>query len=112
MFFRIFSAVKLPLSKGRVLSFCDKMKVLGLHLDKYIDYALLRGIPYEKILNGIEYPSVVEGDGVRMVDPADFYTVLERIGSILDDELLGIRVGAHLNLNTMGAVYRISQKTV
>ncbi|HEY4290609.1 MAG TPA: helix-turn-helix domain-containing protein [Puia sp.] len=53
-----------------------------------------------------------QDDPVRTVDQADFYTVIERISASLDDKALGIRVGHHLNLNTLGAVYRISQKAV
>ena len=93
------------------MSFCDKMKLLGLHLDRYIDYATLRGIPYKAIIQGIDYPPAAAGDAARTIDAEDFYTVMERISAGLDDKLLGIRVGGHLNLNTLGAIFRISQKT-
>jgi AraC-like DNA-binding protein len=46
------------------------------------------------------------------IDDKDFYSGLERIDAYVKDELLGIRVGNHRNLNTLGAIYRISLKAV
>jgi AraC-like DNA-binding protein len=88
------------LLQRRGLSFYDNMVILSLHLENFADYARLRGMP-----NEITEPRLA-------IDDKDFYAGLERIDAYLKDELLGIRAGNHRNLITLGAIYRISLKTV
>ncbi|WP_089784902.1 AraC family transcriptional regulator [Chitinophaga sp. YR573] len=76
------------------------MKILALHLDNFTDYARLRGMPYETTELRIT------------IDEEDFYAIIEKITAYEKDELLGIRVGNLRNLNTLGAIYRISLKAV
>ena len=84
----------------RELSFYDNMIILALHLENFTDYAGLRGMPNETTAPRLA------------IDDNDFYAALERIDAYVKDELLGIRAGNHRNLNTLGAIYRISLKTV
>ena len=84
----------------RELSFYDNMKILALHLDTFTDYARLRGMPFEAMAPG------------ATIDADDFYGSIEKIAGYATDELLGIRVGNHRNLLTLGAIYRISLKSV
>ena len=84
----------------RELSFYDNMIILALHLETFTDYARLRGMP-----NEATEPRLV-------IDDKDFYAGLERIDAYVKDELFGIKAGNHRNLNTLGAIYRISLKTV
>ncbi|MES1249056.1 MAG: helix-turn-helix domain-containing protein [Chitinophaga rupis] len=84
----------------RELSFYDKMRILALHLDNFTDYARLRGMPFKNSEPGMT------------IDEEEFYTAIANIVGHLKDELLGIRVGNHRNLNTLGAIYRISLKAV
>jgi AraC-like DNA-binding protein len=76
------------------------MKILALHLENFIDYARLRGMPNEP------------PKPCTTIDDEDFYAVIEKIAEYITDELLGIRIGNHRNLNTLGAIYRISLKSV
>jgi AraC-like DNA-binding protein len=88
------------LLQRRGLSFYDNMGILALHLDNFTDYARIRGMPYE-----------TTGPGASIAEE-DFYAVIDKIAAYLNDELLGIRVGDHRSLNTLGAIYRISLKAV
>jgi AraC-like DNA-binding protein len=87
------------LLQRRELSFYDNMRILALHLENFTDYARLRGMPNEPT-----EPRVA-------IDDKEFYAGLEKIDAFVKDELLGIRAGNHRNLNTLGAIYRISLKT-
>jgi len=88
------------------------MQLLALHLNSFIDYARLRGMPYETIASGMSALPTDGTDPSTTIDEEDFYVVIERIFAYLNDDLFGIRVGNHLNLNTLGAIYRISLKSV
>jgi len=76
------------------------MRILALHLDNFTDYARLKGMSYETT------------EPRTTIDDEDFYAIIEKIAAYIKDELLGIRVGDHRNLNTLGAIYRISLKAV
>jgi AraC-like DNA-binding protein len=87
------------------------MKILAIHLKKFMDYAQLRGIAHNELVQSIKNPPADFNDPHAKVDMADYYTVVELISRSLGDDLLGLRVGSHLNLNTLGVIYKISLKS-
>lgn len=86
------------------------MKILAIHLKKFMDYAGLRGIPYKALVRSIKKSPVDFSDSHAKVDLADYYDVIQYIHTTLGDDLLGVRVGSQLNLNTLGVIYKISLK--
>lgn len=86
------------------------MKILAIHLKRFIDYAELRGISKKELLTAMKTQPSDFNDPDSKVDAADFYAVVNLISKFLNDDLLGLRVGNHLNLNTLGAIYKISLK--
>ena len=86
------------------------MKISASHLWGYIEYARIKGIDYSAILDGSGISGKdLETPGVKMKAEA-FYRAVRCIGEELGDDMLGLRVGQHLNLNTLGVIYRISLK--
>jgi AraC-like DNA-binding protein len=79
------------------------MKILGRHLTAFIDFARLK--------SGSERISQL-----RLIDEQEgiseetFEQTIETIRSELNDDLLGIHVGLHQNLSTVGVIYDISLK--
>lgn len=86
------------------------MKILAIHLKGFIDYAQLRGIPRRALIRSMKNPPVDFDDPRAKADMADYYALINYIFNTLGDELLGVRVGSHLNLNTLGVIYKISLK--
>lgn len=84
------------------------MKILALHLKRFIDYGTLRGIPSEELLGSIKAPPAYLHDPAAMLEADDFYTVVNLVAASLKDELLGLRAAEHFSLNTLGAIYKIS----
>lgn len=87
------------------------MKILALHLHKFIAYARLQGMPEAAITTAVKTPLPGKDDTAAIIGAGDFYAVINAISAYLVDEQFGIRVGHHLNLHTLGAIYRISLKT-
>ncbi|WP_333820160.1 AraC family transcriptional regulator [Ohtaekwangia sp.] len=94
---------------GPQLIFYDKMKILAKHLSCFVDYGQLRGIPVRELRKVMKSPPDF-ADANAKVSLADFYAVVQHLSLTLNDPLLGIHVGQCLNLNTLGAIYRISLK--
>lgn len=86
------------------------MKILALHLKKFIDYAQLRGISRKELIRSMKNPPTDFNDPHAKADMADYYSLIEFISTELGDNLLGIRVGNYLNLSTLGVIYEISLK--
>ncbi|HEY5826474.1 MAG TPA: AraC family transcriptional regulator ligand-binding domain-containing protein [Cyclobacteriaceae bacterium] len=87
------------------------MKILAAHLKGFIDYALLKGMSSASMLAVLQLKSFPSHDAKVNVLEKEFYALIELIAQHLDDELLGLRVGQQLNLNTLGVVYKISLRT-
>ncbi len=85
------------------------MKILAKHLSCFVDYGQLRGIPVRELRKVMKSPPDF-ADASAKVSLADFYAVVQYLSLTLNDPLLGIHVGQGLNLNTLGAIYRISLK--
>lgn len=68
-------------------------------------------MPYQdlQILKRIDYHDL-ESQKVK-ISPFEFYNAIREIADFLSDDMLGLRVGQHLTLHTLGVVYRISLKT-
>jgi AraC-like DNA-binding protein len=86
------------------------MKILINHLSGFVEYAITKGMPQS------ELQSIVNVQELRLnklngrISENVFYNIIRKIASFLNDDLLGLRVGEQLNLNTLGVVYQISLK--
>ena len=69
------------------------MKILAIHLQNIMDYAALRGVARQKMVEKIKHLPANFGDESAMVELDDYYAVLSVIRESLNDELLGIRAG-------------------
>ncbi len=87
------------------------MNVLALHLKAFTDYAELRGISSKKLGKALGHPLPDLDKPDLIVDGDDFVYILETIVDLLKDDKLGIRVGNHLNLKTLGAIFSVSLKS-
>lgn len=75
-----------------------------------MDYALLRGIPRKELMRSMQNPPLDFDNPDAKADFSDYCALLTYIFNALNDELLGVRVGSQLNLNTLGVIYKISLK--
>lgn len=87
------------------------MKILALHLQSYLEYAHIRGIPKEALTETMELVPPDLNDPKAVVSVQDFYGVLEKLHSFLQDDHLGWRIGNFMNLNSLGLIYKISLQT-
>lgn len=83
-------------------------KVASHHLKHMMEYAILRGISHQEMLNVVRLSYAYICDETTAVDLGEFYAVLEVIDESLKDDLIGIRSGRYLNLKTLGLIYKIS----
>ena len=90
--------------------FYDKMKILAIHLRGFMDYAQLRGIPRNALMRSMKNPPPDLGNPDAKADITDYFALLAYISNTLSDDLLGVRVGSQLNLNTLGVIFKISLK--
>lgn len=90
--------------------FYDKMKILAIHLRGFMDYAQLRGISRKALMRSMKNPPSDFDNPDAKADIADYFALLTYISKTLSDDLLGVRVGNQLNLNTLGVIYKISLK--
>jgi AraC-like DNA-binding protein len=86
------------------------MKILATHLKKFMDYAELRGISYRALIQSMKNPPKNFNDPHAKADLSDYYNLIEYIATALGEDLVGVRVGSQLNLNTLGVIYKISLK--
>lgn len=84
------------------------MKILALHLHSFIEYAQLRGVPKREILSVMATPPENFLQETATVSNEDFFTAINFISTSLKDDLLGIRLGNFLNMNSLGLIYQIS----
>ncbi|MET4084102.1 AraC-like DNA-binding protein [Pedobacter sp. UYP30] len=89
----------------------DKVNILAIHLKAFLDYASLRGISNNQIIGAIKQPLPDFTMPYALMTSDAFVEVIAKINELLKDDMLGLRVGNHLNLNTLGAIYRISLKS-
>lgn len=87
------------------------MKILALHLRSFIEFAHIRGISESTLLANMHSPPEDFSDPQAMVTPPDFYSALEAMHLLLQDQQIGWRVGNFLNLNALGLIYQISLQT-
>jgi AraC-like DNA-binding protein len=99
---------KVDLLQNSGLIIHDKMKILALHLHHIIEYATMRGVSREKLVDLMQKPLINLLDETEMLKEEDFYAVIEAIARQLREERLGIRLGNFLNLGALGLIYRIS----
>lgn len=83
-------------------------KIASHHLKHMMEYAILRGISHQEMLNVVRHSYAYICDETTAVDPGEFYAVLEVIDECLKDDLIGIRSGRYLNLKALGLIYKIS----
>lgn len=86
------------------------MKILATHLKKFMDYAALRGISYRALMQSMKNPPKDFNDPHAKADMNDYYNLIDYIAVALGEDLVGVRVGSQLNLNTLGVIYKISLK--
>ncbi|WPP50364.1 AraC family transcriptional regulator [Catalinimonas niigatensis] len=84
------------------------MKILAIHLYSLLDYAQARGLKLESLTQGTSLQEVDLSAAEATVNEEDYYLILERIMSSLEDEHLGIRMGSFLKLQALGLIYQIS----
>jgi len=85
------------------------MKILKIHLNGFIDYAIISGKSKSTIGAELNHYINIEEDE-EWISGKKFIGCMEVISSYMNDKLWGIRVGRHLDMHTLGVVYRISQK--
>lgn len=86
------------------------MKILAIHFRGFMDYGQLRGISPKRLLQSMKNPPSDFDDPDAKAAFTDYCSLLTYISNTLGDDLLGLRVGSHLNLNTLGVIYKISLK--
>lgn len=84
------------------------MKISAVHLRGYIEYARIKGIDHANILDNIGVTYQDLGNPHVKIKASTFCRTISEIGTALGDDMLGLHVGQHLNLNTLGVVYKIS----
>lgn len=87
-------------------------QIASLHLKHWMEYAMLRGIPEQKMRKAPGAPQRDPESETATVLPGEFYTVLQVIDEHLGDDLVGIRAGRFLNLKALGLIYKISLQAV
>ncbi len=87
------------------------MKIAAIHLNNYIAYAQVRGIPSTEVQTLIKNLPPDLSCETSQISLEDFYSVLEFINGELKDELWGIKAGDFLTLKLLGLIYRISLLT-
>lgn len=90
------------------LIFCDKMKILALHLRNFIDYAQVRGIGAGKLAAILAVLPVGWTKDNATLSAGDFYKALKSIDQEIQDEFLGIKCGQFISLKLLGLIYQIS----
>ncbi|HMJ69768.1 MAG TPA: helix-turn-helix transcriptional regulator [Cyclobacteriaceae bacterium] len=84
------------------------MKISSVHIVPYLNYAVMRGIPRQKLLDDLR--GVDLDDDSATITKSDFENTLVFISSVLKEDKLGLYVGRNLDFNTLGVIYRISLK--
>lgn len=87
------------------------MKIAAIHLNNYIEYAQVRGIPVNEVKKQIKNLPPDLSNETAQIDIKDFYRALEFIDKELKDEHWGIKAGNFLALKLLGIIYRISLHT-
>ncbi|MDJ1466435.1 helix-turn-helix transcriptional regulator [Xanthocytophaga flava] len=87
------------------------MKILALHLHSFMEYAQLRGVSRREILSVMTTPPDNFLQEATTVSSEDFFAAINFISTSLKDDLLGIRLGNFLNMNSLGLIYQISLQT-
>lgn len=100
--------VKVSVALEGELIFCDKMKILAIHLHFLLEYAQARGLKLEALKKGSIIQEVDLFAAEATVSADDYYLFLGRIMHALEDEQLGIRMGSFLKLQSLGLIYQIS----
>lgn len=109
IFYQLFNdETKVDLSHTNGLIIHDKMRILALHLHYVIEYAYMRGISRKEVISLIENPDIDFLSETATISQEDFYCVINKLRTQLQDERLGIRLGNFLNLGALGLIYRIS----
>lgn len=86
----------------------DNQRIAATHLLNMIEYATLRGIPEQQMLDSIPlFTNQINSEGATVTSD-EFYTVLSIINVQLGDDLWGIRAGHYLNMKALGLIYRVS----
>jgi AraC-like DNA-binding protein len=87
------------------------MKISALHLQSFLEFAQVRGLARADLLVEMQENPFDFSDPTATVKADDFYAVMARIYHQLKDDLLGLRMGAFLNLSALGLIYQISLQT-
>ena len=84
------------------------MNILGSILKIYLDYAHVRNLDVESLLEGIDFSERDFADTSLTVSSKDFCEILKRISLVLEKDRLGIRIGNFVQLSSLGLIYQIS----
>lgn len=84
------------------------MKIAAVHLNGYMEYAQVRGIPVSELIQLIEDAPGDLANETAQVDIQDFYRVISAINGRLNDDLVGVKAGNFLTLKLLGIIYRLS----
>lgn len=87
------------------------MKIAAIHLNNYIEYAQVRGIPFSNVKKLIKSLPPDLSNETAQIDVKDFYQVLEFLNNELKDEHWGIKAGNFIAIKLLGLIYRISLQT-
>jgi AraC-like DNA-binding protein len=85
------------------------MKITRNHLDLYIDYAVLCGVPKEQLAERLK-GYIDSSAKPSKISSEAFVRCMEVVATLLNNELSGLRVGKHLDMHTLGVIYDISLK--
>lgn len=83
------------------------MKIARNHLDIYINYTLLCGVPKEQLTERLKRYIDIRSKPTKITSET-FVRCMEVMVALLNNELSGLRVGKHLDLHTLGVIYDIS----
>lgn len=84
------------------------MNILAIHLHHFLQYARLRGLSPEELLNLVQSPPGDYLDDKAVITAADFYRVIQAIDAGLPDRNWGIACGQCISLKLLGLVYQLS----
>ena len=87
-----------------------KMKVLGLHLQNFLDFFTLQGLSQPPLKEKFNLPDLDLCDNTVYIDVELYLKVLNHMVQRLDDKALGVKYGRYLNLKSLGLIYEISMK--
>lgn len=85
-----------------------QMKISCAHIMPYLNYAMMRGVPRQKLLDNLR--GVDLNDDSTTIVKRDFQNTLVFISSILKEAKLGLHVGKNLDFHMLGVIHKISLK--